>query len=282
MLSLSRIAAGCGHSEYENMESDAPDGSTDDERLNSVRGENNEITAAALSDNRAEGRRDGHMQSQSIGRSNQRAIGHPTDDEDDVRSFEEEERRMAQELNAADAERAEKPSITPLPGGGGDGGETSQSEWSEDDDGAASEPLLDQESTGYTTDDPALEQVSMMNDAGLTDAEGALSDVNSIYNDPHQYDGDMDDTSMSSRASSRIFDSDAIISFDQINAYYESEYDNYRPSAIASDGFDTEPLSDVDLDGIDGINLQNIRSMSESITRNFGQPRSETDVDSDV
>ncbi|KAK8747823.1 hypothetical protein OTU49_016629, partial [Cherax quadricarinatus] len=167
-------------------------------------------------------------------------------------------------------------------GGGGDGGETSQSEWSEDDDGAASEPLLDQESTGYTTDDPALEQVSMMNDAGLTDAEGALSDVNSIYNDPHQYDGDMDDTSMSSRASSRIFDSDAIISFDQINAYYESEYDNYRPSAIASDGFDTEPLSDVDLDGIDGINLQNIRSMSESITRNFGQPRSETDVDSDV
>ncbi|KAK8747822.1 hypothetical protein OTU49_016629 [Cherax quadricarinatus] len=277
-----RIAAGCGHSEYENMESDAPDGSTDDERLNSVRGENNEITAAALSDNRAEGRRDGHMQSQSIGRSNQRAIGHPTDDEDDVRSFEEEERRMAQELNAADAERAEKPSITPLPGGGGDGGETSQSEWSEDDDGAASEPLLDQESTGYTTDDPALEQVSMMNDAGLTDAEGALSDVNSIYNDPHQYDGDMDDTSMSSRASSRIFDSDAIISFDQINAYYESEYDNYRPSAIASDGFDTEPLSDVDLDGIDGINLQNIRSMSESITRNFGQPRSETDVDSDV
>lgn len=57
-------------------------------------------------------------------------------------------------------------------GGIGDGGETSQSEWSEDDDGAASEPLLDQESTGYTTDDPALEQVSMMNDAGLTDAEG--------------------------------------------------------------------------------------------------------------
>lgn len=111
---------------------------------------------------------------------------------------------------------------------------------------------------------------------------GALSDVNSIYNDPHQYDGDMDDTSMSSRASSRIFDSDAIISFDQINAYYESEYDNYRPGVVASDGFDTEPLSDVDFDGIDGINLQNIRTMSESITRNFGQSRNETDVDSDV
>lgn len=60
----------------------------------------------------------------------------------------------------------------PLQPSTGDGGETSQSEWSEDDDGAASEPLLDQESTGYTTDDPALEQVSMINDAGLTDAEG--------------------------------------------------------------------------------------------------------------
>jgi len=60
------------------------------------------------------------------------------------------------------------------------GGETSQSEWSEEDDddddddeGAASEPLLaDRESTGYTTDDPALENVSMLNETGLTDAEG--------------------------------------------------------------------------------------------------------------
>jgi hypothetical protein len=57
------------------------------------------------------------------------------------------------------------------------GGETSQSEWSEEDDdddeGAASEPLLaDRESTGYTTDDPALENISMLNETGLTDAEG--------------------------------------------------------------------------------------------------------------
>ncbi|XP_071520790.1 uncharacterized protein [Panulirus ornatus] len=280
----SRTAAACGHSEYENMESDVPDASTDDEGLSNIRGDNQEVTNAACGDSRTEGWKDSHIQNQSIGRSSQKTAEHQTDDEDDIRSFEEEERRMAQELSATEVERTDKSSGPPLQSqsGGGDGGETSQSEWSEDDDGAASEPLLDQESTGYTTDDPALEQVSMMNDAGLTDAEGALSDVNSIYNDPHQYDGDMDDTSMSSRASSRIFDSDAIISFDQINAYYESEYDNYRPSAMASDGFDTEPLSDVDLDGIDGINLQNIRSMSESITRNFGQPRSETDVDSDV
>lgn len=267
LLLLSRIPAGCGHSEYENMESDVPDASTDDEGLNEPRKEENpDIKNGSNSENKIEIQNDGHTLSC---------------DEDDIRSFEEEERRMAHELNAGDRTKGSSPSCIPMPVGG-DGGETSQSEWSEDDDGAASEPLLDQESTGYTTDDPALEQVSMMNDAGLTDAEGALSDVNSIYNDPHQYDGDMDDTSMSSRASSRIFESDAIISFDHINAYYESEYDNYRPSAMASDGFDTEPLSDVDLDGIDGMNLQNIRVMSESITRNFGQPPSETDVDSDV
>ena len=54
--------------------------------------------------------------------------------------------------------------------------EASQSEWSDDDDGGVSEPLLgvDRESTGYTTDDTALENASIMNDAGLTDAEGEL------------------------------------------------------------------------------------------------------------
>lgn len=51
--------------------------------------------------------------------------------------------------------------------------EGSQSEWSEDEDGGASEPLLnDRESTGYTTDDPALENISMIHETGLTDAEG--------------------------------------------------------------------------------------------------------------
>lgn len=51
--------------------------------------------------------------------------------------------------------------------------EGSQSEWSEDEEGGASEPLLnDRESTGYTTDDPALENISMIHETGLTDAEG--------------------------------------------------------------------------------------------------------------
>lgn len=49
-----------------------------------------------------------------------------------------------------------------------------ESEWSdEEEEGAVSEPLLaDRDSTGYTTDDPALENISMIHEAGLTDAEG--------------------------------------------------------------------------------------------------------------
>lgn len=165
----------------------------------------------------------------------------------------------------------------------GGGGEGSQSEWSEDEDGGASEPLLnDRESTGYTTDDPALENVSMMNETGLTDAEGALSDVNSAYND-HNHEGDMDDnTSMSSRASSRIFDSDAMMSLDSLSALYDSEYDNcYRTDDDLNAVPDLDRLNYFSVPAND-VHLANIRSMSESITRNFGQPRSETDPDSDV
>lgn len=55
-----------------------------------------------------------------------------------------------------------------------------ESEWSDEDadDAAVSEPLLaDRDSTGYTTDDPALENISMIHEAGLTDAEGKCCDV---------------------------------------------------------------------------------------------------------
>ncbi|XP_049778147.1 Ca(2+)/calmodulin-responsive adenylate cyclase [Schistocerca cancellata] len=215
--------------------------------------------------------------------------------ESDVSSFEREEKRIAEEVQRqpldmeleAEVKRILEVSAATSAGAG----EASQSEWSEDDDdegGAASEPLLaDRESTGYTTDDPALENVSMLNETGLTDAEGALSDVNSVFNDLG-HDADMDDnTSMSSRASSRIFDSDAMMSLDSLSVLYDSEYDNcYRTDEDVNTA-DTVP----DLDRIDyfsavttdtDINLANIRSMSESITRNFGQPRSETDPDSDV
>lgn len=63
------------------------------------------------------------------------------------------------------------------------------------------------ESTGYITDEPGLENLSLLNEAGLTDAEAALSDVNSC--NAH----DVDDTSVSSRASSRLLSLDSLSGF---------------------------------------------------------------------
>nr|XP_015838784.1 PREDICTED: Ca(2+)/calmodulin-responsive adenylate cyclase isoform X7 [Tribolium castaneum] len=221
---------------------------------------------------------------------------HKRDDDTDLESFEREEQRMEEEAaRPVDRELEEEvkrlleekvqEKLRNLENGGleSQGAEGSQSEWSEDEDGGASEPLLnDRESTGYTTDDPALENISMINETGLTDAEGALSDVNSAYND-HNHEGDMDDnTSMSSRASSRIFDSDAMMSLDSLSALYDSEYDNcYRTDDDLNAVPDLDRLNYFSVPAND-VHLANIRSMSESITRNFGQPRSETDPDSDV
>ncbi|XP_018562676.1 Ca(2+)/calmodulin-responsive adenylate cyclase isoform X3 [Anoplophora glabripennis] len=219
------------------------------------------------------------------------------DDDTDIESFERDEKRMEEEAaREAEVKRLLEEKIqeklknletihldSQEAGVAGTAAEGSASEWSEDEDGGASEPLLnDKESTGYTTDDPALENISMINETGLTDAEGALSDVNSAYND-HNHEGDMDDnTSMSSRASSRIFDSDAMMSLDSLSALYDSEYDNcYRTDDDLNAVPDLDRLNYFSVPAND-VHLANIRSMSESITRNFGQPRSETDPDSDV
>ncbi|XP_050314795.1 Ca(2+)/calmodulin-responsive adenylate cyclase isoform X2 [Anthonomus grandis grandis] len=224
----------------------------------------------------------------------------PPQDDTDLESFEQEEKRLEEEASQEaevkrrleekilekldNADSSSQGRTQQLSSTGGGAAEGSVSEWSEDEDGGASEPLLnDRESTGYTTDDPALENISMINEAGLTDAEGALSDVNSAYNE-HNHDGDMDDnTSMSSRASSRIFDSDAMMSLDSLSALYDSEYDNcYRTDDDLSGMPDLDRLNYFSVPVVSDVHLANIRSMSESITRNFGQPRSETDPDSDV
>ncbi|KAF6213786.1 hypothetical protein GE061_011508 [Apolygus lucorum] len=138
------------------------------------------------------------------------------------------------------------------------------SEWSDEE--AASEPLLgcDRESTGYTTDDPALDNISMVHETGLTDAEGALSDVNSVFDGNDRDDGD--NTSLSSRASSRLLDSDADDYRAMRKPFWEILTTRYynRRSEVTPGEF---------------TNLADIRSMSESITRNFGRPRSETDSD---
>ncbi|KAM7346991.1 adenylate cyclase rutabaga isoform 1-T1 [Cochliomyia hominivorax] len=97
----------------------------------------------------------------------------------------------------------------------------SQSEWSDDD--CREEATGGAESTGYITDEPGLENISLLNEAGLTDAEGALSDVNSLYNAP-----DVDDTSVSSRASSRL------LSLDSLSGLYDCDMDSKHEMAIVN------------------------------------------------
>ncbi|XP_023225852.1 Ca(2+)/calmodulin-responsive adenylate cyclase-like isoform X1 [Centruroides sculpturatus] len=147
-----------------------------------------------------------------------------------------------------------------------------------DDDGNEEEETSDEmpliADHPYSGNDPALENVSLMNEQGLTDAEGALSDLNSMFNDPG-HEADMDDTSLSSRASSHVFDSDQLLSIDSLNIVYDSEYDNYKPGMISDDDiFHPEPISD--LDYYDGSNL---RSVTDSITKNFGQGRTISEND---
>ncbi|GBL98903.1 Ca(2+)/calmodulin-responsive adenylate cyclase [Araneus ventricosus] len=148
-----------------------------------------------------------------------------------------------------------------------------------DDEKSAEIPLIDE----YCTDDPTLENASLLNEHGLTDAEGALSDLNSIINDPNPGDGDMDDTSISSRASSRMFDSDQLLSVDSLNVMYDSEYDNYRPGMVSDDDiFHHEHASDPDLDYLEDPNVENIRVLSNNITRNFGLPSKYEKEDSEI
>ena len=86
------------------------------------------------------------------------------------------------------------------------GGETSQSDWSEEEE-------EEEEEAGG-----GLDRLSMAANGGLTDAEGAMSDVNSMYEcGDMAADAELDDTSLSSRASSRIFDSDQIYSADSLH-----------------------------------------------------------------
>ena len=145
-----------------------------------------------------------------------------------------------------------------------------------------------------SSDAQGLDEASVFNDTGLTDAEGALSDVNSMLNDPG-HDGDMDDTSMSSRsgASSRLID-EQLLSIDSLNLMYDSEGDvlgrqNHFHREIISDEecFNAESTSDIEIDyfGEHHIannsnlvapntlseRLENIRAITSHITRNFGQ-----------
>lgn len=109
-----RAPVPCGHSEYENMESDVPDISTDDEGLCNRRRD----TAGgktASGDRRPEERKETPVQNPVIEKLSHKGAEQPTDDDDDVRSFEEEERRMAHELSASQVDKSGNTSGQSLP-----------------------------------------------------------------------------------------------------------------------------------------------------------------------
>lgn len=91
------------------------------------------------------------------------------------------------------------------------------------------------------------------------------------------YHLDEDNISLSSRTSSRIFDSDAVMSLDSLSVFYDSEYDNYymEDNALFTPPFCRQRAEKEE--SYSNSNLANIRSVSENITRNFGQSKSETD-----
>ncbi|KAF4516837.1 hypothetical protein B566_EDAN006232 [Ephemera danica] len=147
--------ASAKESEYENMESDVPDPQSDEEPKQ--QGTEAAVEAGSTVDD------------------------HEKREKEEVESFEEEERRIAEEVAkesvrltldykfqeaaaAAEASASKVSQEPPIAGSSADQQEAaSQSEWSEEEDdeeNAASEPLLaDRESTGYTTDDAALENI---------------------------------------------------------------------------------------------------------------------------
>ena len=68
-----------------------------------------------------------------------------------------------------------------------------------------------------------------------------------------------DNISLSSIGSSEMSRSDPALNYDSSSVAYESEYDNYRPGmASDEDYFIPEPISDVDLDLFDDINIDNV------------------------
>ena len=68
-----------------------------------------------------------------------------------------------------------------------------------------------------------------------------------------------DNMSVSSVGSSEMSRSDPALNYDSGSTAYESEYDNYRPGmASDEDYFIPEPISDIDIDYFDDINIDNV------------------------
>lgn len=69
------------------------------------------------------------------------------------------------------------------------------------------------------------------------------------------------------------------MSLDSLSVFYDSEYDNYYmdDNALFTPPFCRQGLNKEEVTYSNNSNLANIRTVSENITRNFGQPKSETD-----
>ncbi|CAG0881640.1 unnamed protein product [Cyprideis torosa] len=206
----------------------------------------------------------------------------------ELAAFEEEERRMQESSMDEEEGAGERPKTK------------ASSRWSDEEGDSGEEPLLRKAASvdACETGDPIVDNASVLHDHGLTDAEGAMSDLNSVLNEGVHYD---DDTSISSRASSRLFDpmdqefgaaegmggfffqnamlgilnNGVATGMSDSNLMYDSEYDGLK-SGLVTDDEGAGPGEDIQLDYFDELKLGNIRSMSENITRNFGTARSET------
>ncbi|XP_050528541.1 Ca(2+)/calmodulin-responsive adenylate cyclase-like isoform X2 [Daktulosphaira vitifoliae] len=186
--------------------------------------------------------------------------------------FEKKEREIMEEVKRQEAEvrRMLEESACQLG--------ISESEWSDEEE--ASEPLLDKDSTGYTTDDPALENISIMNDTGLTDAEGALSDVNSMFEgivdfsrhhrSGYRGDDEDDHTSISSRASSRNFESEGCFFQDNDGIAYYSQYPHNAHNCKRYNGLPFNSLG------------HERQKLSDGYSDNYNKPTGANDTDSDV
>ena len=137
--------------------------------------------------------------------------------------------------------------------------ETSASDWSSE----ADEDDNEEDGEDFEADSRNPRPVVEENAAGqseVVEAEEKLVDQLRVNKKPRGlrddtgHDADMDDTSMSSRASSRMLESINVMSMDSMNVMYDSEYDDLRLASASAGGpimsdFESD-LPDIDLNNV--------------------------------
>lgn len=81
--------------------------------------------------------------------------------------------------------------------------------------------------------DPKVQDEEVQQDAGEEKPKDQ-SNAKKRVGDDTGHDADMDDTSMSSRASSRMLESINVMSMDSMNVMYDSEYDDLRLASASA------------------------------------------------